>query len=258
MGRPIRVLIAGESWVTHSIHQKGFDSFTTTSYHEGVGPLRAALEAGGIEVDYQPSHVAARSFPGTADGLGGYGAVILSDIGANTLLLHPDTFDRSVPMPDRPAAIREYVAAGGGLIMVGGYLTFQGIDGRARWAGTPVEAALPVSMQAGDDRVERPSGVRPLVRLPRHPIVTGLDDDWPDLLGYNRVLARPGSDVVVTVGDDPLIVVGRHGQGRAAAFTSDCGPHWCPPPFMAWPGYDALWAQLVAWVAGRSEEPPRS
>ena len=42
------VLIAGESWVTHSIHQKGFDSFTTTSYHEGVGPLRAALESGGV------------------------------------------------------------------------------------------------------------------------------------------------------------------------------------------------------------------
>ena len=43
MGHSKRVLIAGESWVTHSIHQKGFDSFTTTSYHEGVGPLRDAL-----------------------------------------------------------------------------------------------------------------------------------------------------------------------------------------------------------------------
>jgi uncharacterized membrane protein len=31
-----KVLIADESWVTHSIHQKGFDSFTTTSYEEGV------------------------------------------------------------------------------------------------------------------------------------------------------------------------------------------------------------------------------
>ena len=32
-----RVLIAGESWVTHSIHQKGFDSFTTTAYEEAYG-----------------------------------------------------------------------------------------------------------------------------------------------------------------------------------------------------------------------------
>ncbi len=177
--------------------------------------------------------------------------VLLSDIGANTLLLHPDTFDRSVPMPDRPAAIREYVAAGGGLIMVGGYLTFQGIDGRARWGGTPVEAALPVTMLPGDDRVERPSGVRPVVRQPEHPIVAGLGGEWPDLLGYNRVQPREGVEVVVSVGDDPLIVAGRHGRGRSAVFTSDCGPHWCPPPFVAWDGYAVMWAQLVAWVAGR-------
>ena len=37
-----RVLIAGESWTTHSIHQKGFDSFTTTEYNEGVQWLRAS------------------------------------------------------------------------------------------------------------------------------------------------------------------------------------------------------------------------
>ena len=55
-----RVLIAGESWTTHSIHQKGFDSFTTTEYVEGVGWLKAALEAGGYEVVHQPAHLAAR------------------------------------------------------------------------------------------------------------------------------------------------------------------------------------------------------
>jgi uncharacterized membrane protein len=175
---------------------------------------------------------------------------MLSDIGANTLLLHPDTFDRSVPMPDRPAAIREYVERGGGLVMIGGYLTFQGIDGRARWAGTPVEAALPVTMQLTDDRAEVPAGVEPLVLLPDHPIVAGLGGRWPALLGYNRVRPRDGADVVVSVGEDPLIVAGRHGSGRAVAFTSDCGPHWCPPPFVDWAGYATLWGQLVGWVAG--------
>ena len=250
MDDPVRVLIAGESWVTHSIHQKGFDAFTTTSYHEGVGPLRTALESAGFEVVYLPNHVAAAEFPGTPGELARYAAVILSDIGANTLLLHPDTFDRSVPMPDRPAAIRDYVERGGGLVMIGGYLTFQGIDGRARWAGTPVEAALPVMMQLTDDRVEVPSGVQPLVRLPGHPIVAGLGGAWPALLGYNRVRPRDGAEVIVSVDDDPLIVAGTHGQGRAVAFTSDCGPHWCPPPFVDWDGYARLWVQLVGWVAG--------
>lgn len=246
-----KILIAGESWVTHSIHQKGFDSFTTTSYEEGVGPLRAALEAGGFEVVYLPNHVAATDFPDSEEGLAGYAAVILSDIGSNTLLLHPETFGRSVPRPDRLAALRGYVGSGGGLVMVGGYLTFQGIDGKARWAGTPVEAALPVTMLTGDDRVEVPAGATPVVRLPAHPIAAGLPAEWPVLLGYNRVLPKGEAEVVVAVGDDPLIVAGAYGRGRGVAFTSDCGPHWCPPPFVGWSGYATMWQQLASWVAGQ-------
>ncbi len=126
-----RVLIAGESWTTHSIHQKGFDSFTTTEYNEGVRWLRAALEASGWAVDFQPSHVAARDFPQTPEALAAYDVVMLSDIGANTLLLHPDTFVRSVSLPNRLESIRDYVRNGGGLVMIGGYMTFQGIDGKS-------------------------------------------------------------------------------------------------------------------------------
>jgi uncharacterized membrane protein len=245
-----RVLVAGESWVTHSIHQKGFDSFTTTAYEEGVGPLKAALEAGGFEVTFLPNHVAATEFPDSAAALTDYAAVILSDIGANTLLLHPDTFARSIPRPDRLAAIHDYVEGGGGLLMVGGYLTFAGIEGKARWAGTPVEEALPVTIARDDDRVESPTGVIPQVRQPGHQVVSGLPPTWPALLGYNRVTPRQGADVVVAVGADPLIVTGACGDGRGAVFTSDCGPHWCPPPFVEWDGYAPMWQQLVAWVAG--------
>ena len=153
-------------------------------------------------------------------------------------------------MPDRTVAIRDYVAAGGGLVMVGGYLTFQGIEGRARWAGTPVEAALPVTMQATDDRVEVPAGVEPAVLLPGHPIVAGLPGPWPALLGYNRVRPRDRRSRRRRRRDDLLIVAGEHGRGRGVAFTSDCGPHWCPPPFVDWPGYTTMWQQLVRWVFG--------
>ena len=65
-----KVLIAGESWTVHSIHQKGFDSFTTTEYAEGVHWLRAALEAADWQVVYQPSHVAARDFSVNRGGTG--------------------------------------------------------------------------------------------------------------------------------------------------------------------------------------------
>jgi uncharacterized membrane protein len=134
--------------------------------------------------------------------------------------------------------------------MVGGYLTFQGIDGKARYAGTPVEEALPVTLHSVDDRVEVPAGAQPLVRAAGHAIVAGLPSDWPALLGYNRVAVKADAELVVSVGDDPLIATGTYGRGRSAAFTSDCGPHWCPPPFVTWEGYAPMWDNLVRWVAG--------
>ena len=243
-----RILIAGESWTVHSIHQKGFDSFTTTEYAEGVRWLRSALEAGGWEVVYQPAHVAARDFPFSAEDLAAFDCIILSDIGANTLLLHPDTFVRSKVLPNRLAAIRDYVGAGGGLVMVGGYLTFQGIDAKGQYAGSPVEEALPVTLHRHDDRVEAPQGIVPVLADATHPIASGLVDDWPALLGYNRIMPKDGATVVSTVGDDPLIVAGSFGNGRSVAFASDCGPHWAPPPFVEWQGYGRLWTQICDWA----------
>ncbi len=245
------VLFAGESWITHSIHQKGFDSFTTTEYAEGGFWMKQALTRAGWDITYQPSHIAAREFPSTAVALQAYDCVILSDIGANTLLLHPDTFVRGRVFPNRLAAVRDYVAQGGGLIMCGGYLTFQGIDAKGQYAGSPVEEALPVILSRHDDRIECPQSVKPLVEA-AHPVVAGLGTDWPYLLGYNRVTPKPGATVVAHVGDDPLIVAGSYGKGRSIAFTSDCGPHWAPQPFVDWPGYGRLWAQMADWAAGLS------
>lgn len=247
-----RVLVAGKSWTVHSIHQKGFDSFTTTEYAEGVGWLRAALESGGWRFDHQPAHVAAREFPTSAKALAAYDCVILSDIGANTLLIHPDTFTRFKSLPNRLVALKDYVAAGGGLIMVGGYMTFQGIEGKARYHGTPVEEALPVTISASDDRQETPQGVAPEVTMADHPIVRGLPAEWPHLLGYNRVAAKPSAMTVARVAGDPLIVAGSFGNGRGVAFASDCGPHWAPPAFVEWDGYARLWRQIAAWTSGRA------
>lgn len=251
MANTPKVLIAGESWTVHSIHQKGFDSFTTTEYAEGVGWLRAALEGGGWSVDHQPAHVAARDFPATPAALAAYDCVILSDVGANTLLIHPDTFSRFKALPNRLEALRGYVENGGGLVMVGGYMTFQGIEGKARYRNTPVEEALPVVIEAGDDRCETPQGVTPEVTQAEHPIVARLPRSWPNLLGYNRIVAKPGADTVALVGGDPLIVAGAYGKGRSVAFASDCGPHWAPPSFVDWAGYAPLWRQIAGWAAGR-------
>jgi uncharacterized membrane protein len=99
--------------------------------------------------------------------------------------------------------------------------------------------------------VEAPEGAAPRV-VADHPIVTGLDADWPTLLGYNKLIAKPGATVAAVAGPaaDPLLAAWQFGQGRAVAFASDCGPHWAPPEFCAWDGYAPLWQGIVRWAAG--------
>jgi len=57
--------------------------------------------------------------------------------------------------------------------------------------------------------------------------------------------------VLARVGDDVLLACREVGNGRTIAYTTDCGPHWCPPPFVQWAGYARLWQQMVGWAAGR-------
>ena len=39
----VRVLLAGESWVSNSTHYKGWDFFSSTVYETGIKELQAAL-----------------------------------------------------------------------------------------------------------------------------------------------------------------------------------------------------------------------
>lgn len=202
-----------------------------------------------------PAHEAAADFPLTLDGLQAYRAIILSDIGANTILLHPDVWLHSKRVPNRLKLIRDYVAGGGGLLKVGGYLSYQGINGTARFRGTPVADVLPVEILPYDDRVELPEGFRPQIVGPEyHPILACLGRDWPPLLGINEVTVRAGGDARLLAklpdeeGGHPLLVCGTHGKGRVVCWTSDIGPHWLPPDFADWPGYARLWRQTLGWI----------
>ena len=251
-----RILLAGESWSTTSIHTKGFDSFITSVYQEGAKHFIDALERAGHDVTFQPSHVAADQFPSSISELDEFDVVVLSDIGANTLLLPSSVFQRGERMPNRLHVLAEWVRRGGSLLMVGGYLSFQGIEAKANYRNTALADILPVEMEIGDDREEAPQGVIASVVSP-HAAVRGLDGEWPHLLGYHRLLAKPDSQTLVTVEDRPLLVVNRVESGRVAAFASDMGPHWLPDEFLRWSGYAVLWQQLIHWLAsGGSESTP--
>lgn len=251
MADRIPVLLVGESWVSAATHYKGFDQFGSVTFHLGAEPLVAALRDSPFELTYMPAHEAAAGFPFTRAGLDRWRAVILSDIGANTLLLPQEVWMHGKPMPNRLRVLAEWNAAGGGLLMIGGYLSFQGIDGRARWGRTPVEDALPVTCLPYDDRVEIPEGFV-AERVGAHPILDGMDGEWPLLLGVNEVRARDDARVLLRVpqaqGGHPLLVLGERGGARSAAWTSDIGPHWAPNEFVQWPNYARLWTNLLSWL----------
>lgn len=247
----LNILLAGESWMKHTIHVKGFDSFTTSEYEEGVYWLREALETEGHNFNFMPGHLVAEQFPHTIEELKQYDVIIISDIGANSFLLSNHTFSESKVGPNRLQLLHDYVEQGGGLLMVGGYLTFQGIDAKARYKGTPIERCLPVDMLVNDDRVELPEGTTPIVEQSNHAILKDIPKEWPPFLGYNRLIAKPDADVLVYANDDPFLSVTSYGKGRSAAFASDCSPHWATPTFLEWEGYGKLWNQTVEWLANK-------
>jgi uncharacterized membrane protein len=214
-----------------------------------VGNFRAALESAGHVVEYQPNHVAAEKFPDTESGLGEFNVVVLSDIGSNTLLMPSATFVRAQRRPNRLTALRNWIAGGGALAMIGGYLSFQGIEGKANYRATPLAEVLPVELEFGDDRQETPEGASGSLTDIAHPVTTGLAREWPPLLGFQRLAAKEGAQVLATINGLPLLVVGRFGEGRVLAFASDIGPHWAPAPFTEWPGYSQLWGQAITWLA---------
>ncbi|WP_152354267.1 glutamine amidotransferase [Brachybacterium subflavum] len=245
-----KVLLAGESWVSATIDHKGYDAFPHTQVHIGCAHLLDVLRESGHEVTHLRSHDVAEQFPLTREELDPYDVVLLSDVGANTLLLPPKVFEQGRPAPNRLHLLRDWVRDGGGLMMAGGYLSFQGFQGMANYAGTAIEEILPVDIHRWDDRVESPQGVEGALTDIEHPVVAGLDQTWPILLGYQQLVAKDDAAVLAKVEGEPLLAVRTVGEGRTLAFASDVSPHWAPTEFMDWDGYGKLFSQAMTWLAG--------
>lgn len=243
-----RVLLAGESWISQATHFKGFDSFTSVTFHSGADDYMGALHRQGIEVEHMYAHDVPDHFPADLEALRAYDVVILSDIGANSFLLPQDTWIHGRSRSNRLKLLCEWVSAGGGLMMAGGYLSFQGFQAKANFARSPLAEVLPVLMSDHDDRIEVPEGVHPALTERDHPIARSWRAPAPPILGYNRVTAKPEAQVVATVGADVLIATAEYGAGRSLVWTSDIGPHWCPVEFCQWEGFDQLMAAMVRWL----------
>lgn len=242
----MKVLFIGESWTVHMIHAKGYDTFESTKYEEGATFLLDSLKENGVEVDYMPSHEVQVRFPNKLEALEQYDSIVISDIGSNTFLLQNKTFYQMEIIPNALELIRQYVDNGGGLLMIGGYLSFMGIEGKANYKNTVLSEVLPIVMLDRDDRVEKPEGVSPKT-IAEHKITNGLEK-WPPFLGYNRFTAKEDATTLVKIEEDPLLVIGEYGKGKTAAFASDCAPHWGSIDFLQWDQYTPLWKRILEQI----------
>ena len=249
MTKKIKALLIGESWMVHTVEAKGFDTFSADSYGLGTEYIQKALSTEDIEFVHMPCHMIDSEFPTTMEALGEYDVIMISDVGANTFLLPVETFLQCRSTPNKLKMLRQYVLDGGGLMMIGGYLSFMGIEGKGRYCGSPVEEVLPVRFLPHDDRQEHPEGIEVEIDSSRHPILNGVPERLSGILGYNRAIAKEGCDVLASVEGDPFIAAGEFGKGRSIAYATDCAPHWSSAEFCSSEGYKTLFQNMVRWLA---------
>lgn len=245
-----KVLFVGESAYKISVHFKGFASYETGYLGDNLDPFLLPLAKEGVEVNFMRNHDVSVKFPRMLEELEKYDAVVISDAPSDSFLLHPQTLT-GVRMPNRMQLINTYVRNGGGFAMIGGWMSFAGFHAKAKYYSTPLTEILPIRLCTHDDRMEMPEGVTPGVVNENHPVLAGIPEEWPFFLGYNKTYAERGM-TLMTINNDPFLVVDQVEKGRVAVFTSDVLPHWGSMEFVEWPWYGKFWAQLFRWVAGRN------
>jgi uncharacterized membrane protein len=207
--------VLGPSFIASpfNVENKGF------SFHIWCQPVLDALNSDPkIEVVHLTNWDAYRDFPRTPEDFAKYNVVFLSDVESEVLLLYPEW--TQAPMgPNRLKSLRKYTADGGSLCMIGGWSSF---------SGTWIE-----------------------ILKPDHPIIKGIPwNDCPCFLGYNRIIAKEGADIIARTKEthDPFIVTGTFGKGRTMAFASDISPHWAVA-FQKWEHYGEFFRRTVRWLA---------
>jgi uncharacterized membrane protein len=206
---PLNVALTGESGELTETFDIGPTRYVRHQPWAGLGPIAEACATAGmspIVVPYGP----------LAAGLDDPDVWFLSDLSRPAAALF-GTLDR----------LRASVPRISGLIMVGGYFSFCGLDGLGGWQDPSSASLLPVVMAPDSDAVQMPEGVRlePTPDCPRDLAI--ILKAAPTFFGYNRVDPGEGSIVLARfAGMSPALVCSGEGRRRTVAFMSDLLPHW--------------------------------
>jgi len=147
--------------------------------------------------------------------------------------------------PARVERIKEFVAAGGGLVVLAGRSAYC----QGKYVGTPLEEMLPVTFDFYDSVHQ---GV-PLTRAASATWLTAPDVSTKPMAYYLQTF-KPKPDAVVQLlaGDKPTIVSGTYGKGRVVAvgLTVNGNPPPGAVPFWEWSDWPRLFGQTIEWAAG--------
>ena len=251
------VLLAGETFLVTSTVARGYDVGSSHQYVNGALQFIEALAARQIDVRQIGGERCERDFPTSLEALRDYSVVVLSDVGALSLYFSPET-RAGLPSVDRLELLRKWVEGGGGLIMAGGYTSFQGMDGMARYHDTPVEDCLPVNCLPHSDGLEAPEGLTPRIVPGRgaHPILRDIPSVFPLIMGMNKVVLGGGAPESILLchhrgREHPLLACQSYGKGRSIAWMTDIGPHWLSRDFLNWRHYGQFMENMLSWASGQ-------
>jgi len=166
--------------------------------------------------------------------------------------------------------IRDYVLRGGSFAMIGGPLSFHS----GGYSDTPIAEILPVELPPrGATETVAEGGFSPRIveGMERHPLLALVPDPvqnvgaWArlaELRGINRVTAVTSSSQVLLEhpterlpdagGPHPVLVLGRAGEGRTLAFTTDTTWRWgitTGGQTGDASAYERFWDRAVRWLS---------
>ncbi|MEZ4632749.1 MAG: VWA domain-containing protein [Deinococcales bacterium] len=89
--------------------------------------------------------------------------------------------------------------------------------------------------------------------LKSHPLLMGLSADVPSISAYIATTLKPDSEVLLGLGEEPLLSISRQALGRSAALTTDLNSAWAGD-FSQWQGLSAALSNVVRWLQTRPAE----
>ncbi|MBE9565643.1 MAG: hypothetical protein IMF16_02710, partial [Proteobacteria bacterium] len=180
-------------------------------------------------------------FPQNIEDLADYDEVILADLDVSLLSL------------DARRAVRDYVAAGGSLLLLGGpYALGQGF-----MSGTYVEDLLPVTVSPVRDlqQADPPLVLTAEPTALMSPFEASLLAQQPEVYWRHLIELRAGAEVHLRAGGEPVLVTGSYGEGRVTVFSGAAlgSPGSGDLAFWQWDDWPVLLNDVVYWTASMPE-----